>query len=170
VDRQQGHLDKAAEHFRSVLEDRTEEMIRRKFDFSLDYEVINLLGRTYFDLGLQRQRQGRAEEAQAYWTQAVERFQKTLSLDPENVTAHYNLALLYRELENEELADRHEALHKTYKPDDTAQGVAVGLARQKYPAANHAAEAVVKYPLQRPGAPGLPATPSENQTGEVSAE
>jgi hypothetical protein len=29
------------------------------------------------------------------------------------------------------------------------------LARERYPAANHAAEAVVKYPLHRPGAPGL---------------
>jgi tetratricopeptide (TPR) repeat protein len=145
-------------------------MIRRKFDFSLDYEVINLLGRTYFDLGLQRQRQERTDEAQAYWTQAVERFQKTLSLDPENVAAHYNLALLYRELENDELAEHHESLHTQYKSDDTAQGVAVGLARQKYPAANHAAEAVVKYPLQRPGAPGLPAVPDVSQTSEVSAE
>jgi hypothetical protein len=32
----------------------------------------------------------------------------------------------------------------------------VRLAREKYPAANHAAEAVVIYPLQRPGAPGMP--------------
>ena len=42
-----------------------------------------------------------------------------------------------------------------YKPDDNAQGRAERLLAQRYPAANHAAEAVVIYPLQRPGAPGL---------------
>ncbi len=46
-------------------------------------------------------------------------------------------------------------LHLRYKPDDNAQGRAERLARERYPAANHAAEAVVKYPLQRPDAPGL---------------
>src|SRR5690606_9992925 len=52
------------------------------------------------------------------------------------------------------LAEEHQGLHERYKPDDNAQGRAVRLAREKYPAANHAAEAVVKYPLQREGAPG----------------
>jgi hypothetical protein len=47
-----------------------------------------------------------------------------------------------------------------YKPDDTAQGRAVGLARKKYPAANAAAEAIVIYPLQRAGAPGLSELPT----------
>jgi hypothetical protein len=36
----------------------------------------------------------------------------------------------------------------------------VRLAREKYPAANHAAEAVVIYDLQRPEAFGLAATRS----------
>ncbi len=44
---------------------------------------------------------------------------------------------------------------RRYKPDDNAADRAVRLAREKYPAANHAAEAVVIYPLQRPGAPRL---------------
>ncbi|RPI77472.1 MAG: hypothetical protein EHM42_13790 [Planctomycetaceae bacterium] len=47
-------------------------------------------------------------------------------------------------------------MHLRYKPDDTAQGVAVNAARLKYPAANLAAEPLVIYPLNRPGAPGLP--------------
>ena len=48
VNREQGHLAEAEENLRSVLEDRTPEMMRRGFDFSRDYEVINELGLTLF--------------------------------------------------------------------------------------------------------------------------
>ena len=128
---------------------------RRKFDFSQDYEVVNLLGQTLFDLGEQYTRQRREDEAKSMYEQAIAEFQKTLALDPENVSAHHNLQLLYAELGDDAQAKEHQELHARYKPDDNAQGIAVRLAREKYPAANHAAEAVVKYPLQRPGAPDL---------------
>ncbi|MDA0810421.1 MAG: multiheme c-type cytochrome [Planctomycetota bacterium] len=155
VNRQQGQLDEAVLNLRSVLEDSTPEMQKRKFDFSLDYEVINLLGQTLFDLGRLRARQARTEEAEKHWLDAVAQFEKTLTIDSENVTAHHNLQLLYTELDQPEKAAEHTRLHAKYKADD-AQGLAVRLARQRYPAANHAAEAIVKYPLQRQGAPGLP--------------
>jgi tetratricopeptide (TPR) repeat protein len=214
VARQQGFLEEAEKSLRSVLEDRTPEMDRRRFDFSMDYEVLNLHGQVLFDLGRQLQRieNARREQPTAtrpvmqsaeqsagaetphagtphtgtphagppasyppavsagedaasipteastsrdYFLQAIGQFRKTLQLDSENVTAHYNLQLLYAELGDKAKSDEHAALHQTYKPDDNAQGRAVRLAREKYPAANLAAEAVVKYPLQRPGAPGL---------------
>jgi hypothetical protein len=85
----------------------------------------------------------------------VRQFQQTLGVDSENVAAHYNLQLLFAELGDENKAAEHQRLHARYKPDDNAADRAVRLAREKYPAANHAAEAVVIYPLQRPGAPGL---------------
>ncbi len=154
VNRQQGHLDAAIVNLRSVLEDRTEDMQRRGFDFSYDIAVINLLGQTLFDLGRMRSRQGRDDEARRTWQEAIGLFQKTLTIDSENVTAHHNLQLLYAELGDAEQAREHERLHQRYKPDDNAQGLAVRLARQQYPAANHAAEAVVKYALQRPATPG----------------
>jgi len=169
LNRQQGHLDEAVVNLRSVLEDRTPDMAQRDFDFSLDFEVINLLGQTQFDRGRLKARQGRTEEARQLWQDAIATFQKTLAIDSEDVTAHYNLQLLYAELGEEENAQKHEVLHRRYKPDDNAQGQAVRLARERYPAANFAAEAVVKYPLQRPGAPGLPApivaTPRADSVG-----
>jgi hypothetical protein len=76
----------------------------------------------------------------------------------EDTTAHYNLQLLFTELGDETKAAEHQQLHARFKPDDNAADRAVRLAREKYPPANHAAEAVVIYPLQRPGAPGLPAS------------
>jgi tetratricopeptide (TPR) repeat protein len=155
INRQQGRLQEAILNLRSVLNDRTPDMQKRGFDFSLDYEVINLLGQTLFDLGRLRARQGRDEEARQAWEEAIDAFRKTLAIDTENVTAHHNLQLLYAELGDAESSREHERLHLRYKLDDNAQGRAERLAREKYPAANHAAEAVVKYPLQRPGAPGL---------------
>ena len=71
------------------------------------------------------------------------------------MSAHHNLQLLYAEVGEPELAREHELSHLRYKPDDNAQGRGRTAAREKYPAANFAAEAVVRYPLQRPGAPGL---------------
>jgi len=160
VNRQQGHLNEAIQNLRSVLDDRTEDMQKRGFDFSYDYEVVNLLGQTLFDLGRLQARQGREDEARQAWQEAVDTFQRTLAIDSENVTAHHNLQLLYAELGDTEKSREHELLHLRYKPDDNAQGQAQRLARERYPAANNAAEAVVKYSLQRPGAPGLDAVPS----------
>ncbi|HUG70304.1 MAG TPA: multiheme c-type cytochrome [Pirellulaceae bacterium] len=167
VNRQQGHLEEAIINLRSVLEDRTPDLTKRDFDFSLDFEVINLLGQTQFDLGRLRARQERPEEARRQWEAAVTSFQKTLVIDSEDVTAHHNLQLLYAELGDDANSKKHEELHRRYKPDDNAQGRAVRLARERYPAANHAAEAVVKYPLQRTDAPGLSTAAAEEPKTET---
>ena len=49
VNLQQGRLDEAEKSFRSVLEDKTAQRTERGFDFSMDYEVINLLGQTLYE-------------------------------------------------------------------------------------------------------------------------
>jgi len=149
-----GRLTEAEQNFRSVLDTRVPE---RRFDFSFDFEIINLLGETLFDRAKAIRDPDRVDEQQALLREAVETFQRTLAIDSENVTAHYNLQLLYQRLGDTERAEEHHLLHERYKPDDNVRDRAVGLARQKYPAANHAAEALVIYPLRREGAPGLPA-------------
>jgi tetratricopeptide (TPR) repeat protein len=154
VNRQQGRLDEAIENFRSVLETRTDEMARRGFDFSLDYEVINELGQTLFD----RAKQERGELSEARRSELLQdaavEFEKTLRIDSENVTAHYNLALLFARLGDEAKANTHREYHLRYKPDDNARDRAIAIARKKYPAANHAAENVVIYPLHRQASEG----------------
>ncbi|WP_231956510.1 multiheme c-type cytochrome [Posidoniimonas polymericola] len=168
VNRQQGRLVEAIQNLRSALEDSTAVMQQRQFDFSLDYEVINLLGQTQFDLGRLRARQGRTDEAHEAWTEAVATFQRTLAIDSENFTAHHNLQLLHAELGEPEKAAEHAGLHLRYKMDDNAKGRAERLAREKYPAANHAAEAVVKYSLSRDGAPGLAQTDANAESAKES--
>jgi hypothetical protein len=48
----------------------------------------------------------------------------------------------------------HRELHQMYKADDNARE-AVTVHRQKNAPANHAAQSIVIYPLNRPDAPGL---------------
>ncbi|MGO9108730.1 MAG: multiheme c-type cytochrome [Thermoguttaceae bacterium] len=153
INRQQGHLAEAEHNFRSVLDGRSAEMLARLFDFSRDYEVINLLGETLFDRAKQLRGPSRAEARKALLSEAAAQFQNTLSLDPENVTAHYNLSLLYGQLGDVEQAARHRTLHARYKPDDNARDRAVAAARKRYPAADHAAERVAIYSLQDPSPP-----------------
>jgi tetratricopeptide (TPR) repeat protein len=154
VNKQNGYLDKAITEFTSILEDRYEELDRRGFDFSVDYEVINELGQTLFE----RAKLERGDpEAQKQWLKkAVARFKRTLEIDSENVTAHYNLALIYERLGERELAANHRKLHERYRPDDNARDRAIAIARRRDPAADHAAQATVIYPLQRTGAFELP--------------
>ena len=52
-------------------------------------------------------------------------------------------------MDDDEQASHHQELHLRYKPDDNARDRAVAAARKRYPAANHAAEAVVIYDLNR---------------------
>jgi tetratricopeptide (TPR) repeat protein len=158
VNNQNGHLDEAIQNFVSVVTLDTAETRRREFDFSQDYRVLNQLGQTVFERAKQERGPDRAEERKRLLVEAVAWFRKTLALDPENVTAHYNLGLLYAQLGDKTQADAHRALHAKYKPDDNARDRAIAAARRKVPSANHAAEAVVIYDLQRAGADELPAT------------
>ena len=157
--RQQGDFEAAEKNFRAVLNDYTDEMVKRKFDFSLDYEVINELGITLFERSKQYLGESEQDERMRILRDAAAQFERTLTIDSENVAAHYNLQLLYRELGDDAKATTHRDLHQRYKIDDNASDRAMALARQKYPAANRAAEPLVIYPLQRPGAPGLAAVP-----------
>lgn len=160
VNKQNGYLDKAITEFRSILEDRYPELDQRGFDFSKDYEVINELGQTLFERAKMERGEANRVARESFLRQAVDRFKQTLTLDSENVTAHYNLALLYDQLGDAKLAAEHRASHERYRPDDNARDRAITIARRANPAADAAAQAIVIYKLQRPSAPELEATPS----------
>ncbi len=153
VNKQNGYLDKAITEFRSILEDRYPELDQRGFDFSKDYEVINELGQTYYERA--KMERGKSGAPEGISELRLTRFKKTLALDSENLTAHYTLALIYAQLGDEAKAAYHRQEHKKYLPDDNAHDRAISIARRADPAADHAAQATVIYPLQRPGAPEL---------------
>ncbi len=152
VNEQNGFLDKAISDFRSILEDRYPELDKRGFDFSKDYLVINELGRALFERAKQERGPDRRARRRAFLTEARDRFEDTLKLDPEDVTAHYNLGQIYALLGDEKQAREHQRLHGIYRPDDNARDRAIAIERRRNPAADHAAQSIVIYPLQRPEA------------------
>ena len=155
VNKQNGFLDTATSEFKSVLEDRYPELDRRGFDFSKDYEVINELGQTLFERAKLERGEVNKSKREDFLRHAAERFHNTLALDSENLTAHYNLSLIYAQLGDETRGAQHRREHERYRPDDNARDRAITIHRRQNPAADHAAQAIVIYSLQRPGAPGL---------------
>lgn len=153
VNEQNGFLDQAITQFRSILEDRYPELDQRGFDFSKDYEVINELGQACFERA--KAERANPEKRKEFLNQAAAAFERTLSLDSENLTAHYGLSLIYAELGDDTRAAYHRGQHEKYRPDDNARDRAISIARRADPAADHAAQATIIYPLQRPGAPEL---------------
>ena len=157
VNKQNGYLDQAIKEFRSILEDKYPEIETRGFDFSKDYEVINELGQTLFERS--KQARSNPDQQRELVAGAIEQFKKTLALDSENLAAHYNLSLLYRNIADKTKAEYHQAQHEKYRPDDNARDRAIANARRANPAADNAAQSIVIYPLNRPGAFELPAPP-----------
>ncbi|HMK31426.1 MAG TPA: tetratricopeptide repeat protein [Terriglobales bacterium] len=103
----EGRYDPAIVHLQSVLGQYPRDRVAR-----------NELGRLYF---LKRQ-----------YRDAVREFQATLTIDPEDLQAHYNLMLCYQGLGNDEMAARHRRLYLRFKADESAQAV-TGLYRQMHP-------------------------------------
>ncbi len=158
VNKQNGYLDRAIQDFTSILEDRYPELDDRKLDFSRDYEVINELGQTLFERA--KAERGDPAKQRQYLEAAAQRFRDTLAIDSENVTAHYNLALILGQLGDRTGAAEHRALHERYRTDDNSRDRAVAIARRQNPAADNAAQATVIYDLQREGAPELRTRPT----------
>ena len=153
VDLQNGVVDGAIDAFTRLVETDFIEARTRGFDFSRDYRLQNKLAGALFE----RAKLATSAERESEWLRAAEaRYRTALELDPENFTAHYGLAQVYGRMGDEGRAHEHRRLHARYRPDDNAKDRAVAAARRRDAAANHAAEAVVIYDLQRPGAYGLP--------------
>ncbi len=152
VNEQNGNLDAAIASFRSIVEADTAETRERGFDFSLDYRLLNRLGLALFERSNLERGDARQAQRNHFLQEALAVFQQALIIDPENVTAHYNLSRLHQRLGNPTKADEHLALYQEYKPDDNARDRAIAIHRAANPAADHAAQAIVIYDLQRPGA------------------
>ena len=161
ISRQQGQLKDAELAFRSILDNNNSaERVKRKFDFSLDDDVWLELGGVLFDQARQIRGEERKAERETLIQESITAYERALKIDTESFRAHYGLNLLYTQLGDEKQADYHHEMHERYKDDDTIRGTAIPAARAKYPAANHAAEQLVIYPLQRPGAAELPPVPA----------
>jgi hypothetical protein len=182
INLQQGYLEEAVENFSAALNYRTEKSLERKFDFTKDYTVQNRLGTALFELAKTARTDARLEERIELLERAATAFHDALKVDSENVDAHYALTLIYSQLAEaivrkselqttaetkdssnleqkyRDLVEVHSALHLKYKPDENARAVAIRKAREQYPWADKAAEALVLYSLNRDGAYELKST------------
>lgn len=97
VNAQNGFLDEAISSFETILDPKNQPR-DRKFDFTLDYVVLNELGTTLFK---RAQQEDERSERDRYLRRAVEQYERTLRLDSEDLDAHYGLAQCYARLGEE---------------------------------------------------------------------
>jgi Flp pilus assembly protein TadD len=109
--KEEGKYDEAIAKLQSVLQ-----------QFPRDRVVRNELGRIYF--------------LQKRYADAVKEFQATLTIDPEDLQAHYNLMLCYNGLGDEKMAEEHKVRYLRYKADESAQAL-TGPYRQAHPEDNN---------------------------------
>ena len=155
IDHENGFLDNAIASLERIVDSQFEDARTRGFDFSYDVNLLNELGRTHFERARMERGSKRNEQRRRFLQKSRAWFERTLHIDPENQTAHYNLALVFAELGESDQAIHHRQLHERYRPDDHAIEVAVTRHRRNNPAADHAASAFAIYDLNRPQAYGI---------------
>ncbi|WP_422930925.1 multiheme c-type cytochrome [Singulisphaera sp. PoT] len=85
-----GLLDDAIASYESVLATKIPE---RAFDFSLDYEVLNVLGTASYSRARIEPIQSPARKD--FLSKTIQAYRRTIAIDSENVAAHYGLGLAY---------------------------------------------------------------------------
>src|SRR5882724_8427402 len=114
--KEDGDYDGAMTHLRTVLA-----------QFPRDRVVRNELGRVLF--------------LQKRYADAVKEFEQTLSIDPEDLQAHYNLMLCYNGLGDDAKANEHKTRYLRFKADESAQAI-TGPYRQTHPEDNNERQAI----------------------------
>lgn len=107
----EGRYDEALDHLRRAAK-----------SYPRDRVVRNQIGRILF---LKRDFSG-----------AVRELEKTLTIDPEDLEAHYNLMLSYQGLGDEKEAELHRKLYTRFKADEASQFL-TGDYRRLHPADNN---------------------------------
>lgn len=157
VNRENGYLDEAIDSFKRVLDAPWPMAWERGFDFTQDYRLLTELGQTVYERGRLERGDAARPARERLFREAIQWGDAALRYDREYSPAHYLLSQVYEQLGEPDRAAEHLALHNKYRVDDNARDRAVAAARRRDPAANHAAEAIVIYDMQRPGAFELPA-------------
>ncbi len=119
-----GRYDDALAHLRAAAE-----------RFPRDRAVRNQIGRILF---LQRRHR-----------EAIAEFERTLAIDPEDLTAHYNLMLCHRALGDEAAERREETLYTRFKADEAAQSI-TGAYRRLNPEDNLERQPIHEHPNRFP--------------------
>ena len=117
--KEEGKYDDAIAKLQSVLQ-----------QYPRDRVVRNELGRIYF--------------LQKKYADAVKEFEVTLTIDPEDLQAHYNLMLCYNGLGDEAQAEAHKIRYLRFKADESSQAI-TGPYRQKHSDDNNERQAIHEH-------------------------
>jgi tetratricopeptide (TPR) repeat protein len=99
---------------------------------------------------------GRILFLQKKYAEAVAEFNQTLSIDPEDLQAHYNLMLCYSGLGDEARATEHKERYLRFKADESAQAI-TGPYRQAHPEDNNERQPIHEHVSVALNAPRKPA-------------
>jgi Flp pilus assembly protein TadD len=114
-----GRYDEALDHLNIAAE-----------QYPRDRVVLNQIGRVHF---LQRN-----------FEDAVESFKRVLTVDPEDLEAHYNLMLCYQGTGQTDLAERERALYTRFKADESSQAI-TGPFRLRSPHDNNERQSIHEH-------------------------
>jgi tetratricopeptide (TPR) repeat protein len=81
---------------------------------------------------------------QRKYKEAIQQFEETLLIDPEDLSAHYNLMLSYKGLGDAERAKQHELRYLRFKADEAAQAL-TGPYRNLHPHDNNERQAIHEH-------------------------
>lgn len=151
LNRQNGFVEEATRIWTDLEQTRFQEARSRGFDFSRDYRLLDQLGQAWLERARMASPESIQDEALA---RAGSYFERALAIDPERAESHYGLAQVLRMRGERAAADEHAELHRKYRVDDNARDRAIAIARARDPAADHAADAIVIYPLSPPDTEG----------------
>ena len=87
---------------------------------------------------------GRVLFLQRRYAEAVKQFETTLTIDPEDLTAHYNLMLAYNGLAQPERAKEHQQRYLRLKADESSQAI-TGPYRLQNPHDNNERQAIHEH-------------------------
>ncbi len=145
IDLQNGFLEKALQNFSRVYNTEFKNAQDANFDFSKDYKFVTMYAQTLF----QRSKMLQNSEQQKYQQKALDLFNDVLVLNPEWADAHFALSQVYAAMGDTEMYNQHKVLHNKYKTDDNSKDSVIAIARAKNEAADHAAEAIAIYKLDK---------------------
>ena len=145
IDWQNGYLDKTVQDFQRVYNSAYAPAQASGFDFSKDYAFVTRFAEAVYQFS--KMQTGPAQ--QQALDKARQLYEEVLAMNPEWPDAHYGLSQVYAALGDNDKASEHRALHQKYKVDDNARDRAIALARSKDPAADHAANPIAIYALDK---------------------
>ncbi|HEV2381210.1 MAG TPA: tetratricopeptide repeat protein [Terriglobia bacterium] len=113
-------------------------------DYAAAYQQFALAAARYPSDRVNRNQMGRMLFLERKYQEAVAEYARTLSIDPEDLEAHYNLMLCYRGLGDDPQAAREEKLYLRFKANEAAQAI-TGAFKLAHPDDNNEAQPIHEH-------------------------